>query len=691
MFLKNKRVSLISAIIATVLILNLVIISIFIAFNQFSYNSLAKKQSDKLLSLLYERTELYFNELLNDASSFNQLFCDQIMYEKLFLHNDLSKLEKYSYYTVKNIKNRYPQISVVSYADESGRYLGFRINPDKSVNLMLQDSRNKNKLTIYASDNINSDILAVYEDYLPQVRPWYAPAKQNNITQWSDVYVNYDEIMNLTVSVMTPIFNNDKFYGVIGSDVSLNLINSYLKNDKEIGNGVIYIVDKDNNILAHSGDDSYISVSEGSPPTYNLMSALDVDNPIISSSMQNIVSNNISNSNFSFSLGNKDYYGFVGQFDKPDNLGLRAIIAIPESDLLSNIRIQQIQSLITVLIVVLLSILLGIWVLTLLIQPIQKATHAAKALSNGDFSITLDEGSFKLYETQELVNSFNHMASELKSAFSTIKENELMLESKVNQKTTELQKTYDELLEREKLASLGGLVAGISHEINTPLGVAVSACSYLERQNESLYNTLIHGKLSKENLMNYLESTEESMNIIDINLSRAAELISSFKQISVNQSGSVHTRFLVKDYFESIFLTLKHEYKNKPFEYNINCDEALEIYSYPGAISQIFTNLIMNSLKHGFKDDHILSININVESDDNWVTMNYIDNGSGISAEHIKHIFEPFFTTKRNDGGSGLGLSIVYNIVTATLGGTITCESELNKGVSFTIRIPKSV
>lgn len=691
LFLRNKRVSLISAIITVVLVLNVVIIGIFIAFNQFSYDSLAKKQSDRLLSLLYERTELYFHELLNDATAFNELFCDQITYEQLFLHKDLSSIENFSSYIANKVKSRYSQISVVGYGDEEGRYIGFRINPDESINLMLKDSRTNNKLAIYSSDSINSNVLALYDDYDPRIRPWYEPLKSNAVTQWSNVYVNYDEIMNLTVSVMSPIFYQDKFYGVVTSDVSLNKINSYLNADKEIGNGVIYIIDKDNNILAHSGKEDYISITEGSPPSYNLMSALNVDNPIISTSMKKVVYNNISNDVFSFSLKNQEYFGFIGELDKPDNLGLRAVIAIPENDLLSGIKVQQMQSLITAIVVVTLSILLGIWLLTMIVQPIEKAALAAKELSSGNFSISIDESAFKLYETHELIKSFNIMAAELNLAFSKIKENESILEIKVLEKTSELKKTYDELLEREKLASLGSLVAGISHEINTPLGVAVSAFSYLEELNNSLYEMINAGKLSKDYLVQYLESSEESMDIVDINLSRAAELISSFKEISVNQSGSVHISFLLKDYFDSILLTLKHEYKNKPFEYTIDCDDTLEIYSYPGSISQIFTNLIMNSLKHGFKEDNTLSINISVEYDDKWVTMKYSDNGKGISSENIKHVFEPFFTTKRNDGGSGLGLNIVYNIVTANLGGTITCESELNKGVLFTIKIPKSV
>jgi signal transduction histidine kinase len=685
--MKNKP-PIMFAVIATVLAINIVILSIFIAHNHFSYNSMAAKHSEKLMSIFYDRTELYINKFVTDVSFFNEFLCDEIIYNNYYLSDDLSQIEKYTDYITKKAIDRYPQISAVGYSDELGRFIAFRINPDNTINLMLKDARTENKLAIYSSNNINSDIITVYDSYHPQTRPWYVPVKENPVTQWSDVYVNQDELMNLTISVSTPVFNKNKFIGVVTTDATLNNINDYLKNTSDLGNGIIYIVDKNNNILAHSSEGNYINVSTELNSKYGLMPALNVDNPIIFSSMEKIIHENITNDSFSFTLNNKKYFGFVDELDKIDNLGFRAIVTIPEDDILSDIRIQQYSSLATALIIIILSIIFTIWNLFYIIRPIGKVTNAAKALSNGDFSIDLNEESLKFYETFELVDSFNHMALELKNAFSTIKENEIMLESKVLAKTAELQKTYTELLEREKLASLGGLVAGISHEINTPLGVAVSACSYLQEQNDNLYKTISNARLSKEQFIDYLESASESVSIIDTNLTRAAELVNSFKQISVHQTNSIYVNFLLREYFEMIFLTLKHEYKNLPFEYYINCDEGLELYSNPGAISQIFTNLILNSLKHGFVKNSILAINIDVENNDEELIIYYRDNGRGISDENIKHIFEPFFTTKRTEGGSGLGLSIVYNIVTANLGGTIACESQLNKGVLFTIKIP---
>lgn len=678
------------AIMATVIVINIIILSIFISHNRYSFNLLAEKQSNRLVSMIFDHTETYFNKFLNDASFFNELLSDQIIYGEYHLEDDLSLIEGYTNYITEKSIDRLSNISVVGYSDELGRFIGLRINPDRTTNLMLKDERTKDKLVIYSSDNSKSDVIASYDEYSPQSRPWYIPVKANPTTQWSEIYVNQDELMDLTMTVSTPVFNNDEFYGIVTTDVTLTKINDYLKESSGLDNGIIYILDKQNNILAHSSDENYINIDMGATPSYSLMSAINVSNPIISSSMQIIIDEGITSDSFTFSINNNNYYGYVDELDKASKIGLRAVVAIPEDDLLSNIEVQQYKSLGTVIIIVILGIVLKTWIIYYIIHPIGKVTNAARTLSNGDFSVDLKEESLIFYETYELVYAFNNMALELKYAFSTIMENESLLETKVLEKSEELQATYNELLESEKLASLGGLVAGISHEINTPLGVAVSACSYLQKQNETLYNNISQGKLSKDQFASYLETTSESIDIIDKNLTRATELINSFKQISVNQSSSIKSRFLLREYFETIFLTLKHEYKNLPFEYYIKCDLNLQVYGNPGDISQIFTNLIMNSLRHGIIEDNLFVISIDVEDRDDELIIYYKDNGRGISEDNLKHIFEPFFTTKRNQGGSGLGLNIVYNIVTANLDGTIICESKPDKGVLFLIKIPKS-
>ena len=285
-----------------------------------------------------------------------------------------------------------------------------------------------------------------------------------------------------------------------------------------------------------------------------------------------------------------------------------------------------------------------------------------------------------------------------------LKNENVKLEALIELKTDELNSTMKELMEKEKLASLGSLVAGISHEINTPLGVAVTASSFLKDENYKMLQLINGGQLTRENLANYLGNIEESTQIMLNNLERASNLIASFKNISVNQSTEKEETFNFYGYLQSILLMLKHEYKHTGVKFEIECPEDLNIISYPGAFSQIFTNLIMNSLIHGFKegvegmsfvDGEIISIKVIPVSKDpdqpKSLSIEYRDNGAGIAQENLKHIFDPFFTTARGTGkksGSGLGLNIVYNLVTARLGGTIKCESEPLKGVRFLLEIP---
>ena len=271
------------------------------------------------------------------------------------------------------------------------------------------------------------------------------------------------------------------------------------------------------------------------------------------------------------------------------------------------------------------------------------------------------------------------------------------LETLIEEKTNELNETMKELMEREKMASLGSLVAGISHEINTPLGVAVTAASFLVDENKAIMNTINEGGLTRELLAAYLENANESTRIIQNNLRRAADLIASFKSISADQSTEKEERFNFCDYLQSILLMLKHEYKNTGHRITVECPEDLFLFSYPGAYSQIFTNLIMNSLIHGFREKEAGEIHIRVipaASDSGkkkLLRIEYQDNGAGISKENLKHIFDPFFTTARgtdSKSGSGLGLNILYNLVTTKLGGTVKCKSDPGKGVLFMIEIP---
>lgn len=258
----------------------------------------------------------------------------------------------------------------------------------------------------------------------------------------------------------------------------------------------------------------------------------------------------------------------------------------------------------------------------------------------------------------------------------------------INTMVDSLKRHQQRIDEDEKMAALGNLVAGVAHEINTPLGIGVTTSSYMQKINNQYRQALNEGKFSKQDLIDYMESMNDSLDILQHNLERGSKIIQSFKKIAVDQTYETQEEFNVRQYINDIILSLTHEYKQHNHTFNIKCDENLLINGYPGILAQILTNFIMNSITHGFIGIEHGQIEISAYKENNLFVMRYADNGCGISPEHLQKIFTPFFTTKKSMGGSGLGLNIVYNLVTKKLNGTISVESKLGQGTTFVIKIP---
>jgi PAS domain S-box-containing protein len=252
----------------------------------------------------------------------------------------------------------------------------------------------------------------------------------------------------------------------------------------------------------------------------------------------------------------------------------------------------------------------------------------------------------------------------------------------------ELRAAQVRLVQSEKMAALGSLVAGIAHEINTPLGIGVTAASHVELTVRGLRERFARGQPTRQEMEGFLSSASEACEMVLANLQRAADLIRSFKQVAVDQSSGERRTFSLKPYLDEVLLSLGPQLRRTRHEVLLVCPENLEIDSYPGAYSQIVTNLVLNSLTHGFDGIEHGRIEIEVLREGESLRLRYRDNGRGIAPEHLPKIFDPFFTTKRGLGGSGLGLHVLYNLVTQTLGGTIGCRSKPGEGASFDIDLP---
>lgn len=284
---------------------------------------------------------------------------------------------------------------------------------------------------------------------------------------------------------------------------------------------------------------------------------------------------------------------------------------------------------------------------------------------------------------QEILKLNQELEDKVSSRTKALKESNQELLSTLDK----LHKFQNQLVESEKMASLGDMVAGVAHEVNTPIGLGVTASTLLSDRLDEIKGAFEQKTLKSSQLKKFLNDGEENIQIICRNLDRAAELISSFKKVAVDQSSEADREINLEHFIQDVFLTLAPETKGKCL-LELNCADNIDVITKPGPLNQIIVNLVMNSLIHGFEHTNEGKITLSISQVGQQLLMQYQDNGCGIADDIQDKIFEPFTTTKRGEGGSGLGLHLVYNLVTQALGGTIALVNKNESGVSFEINFP---
>lgn len=248
----------------------------------------------------------------------------------------------------------------------------------------------------------------------------------------------------------------------------------------------------------------------------------------------------------------------------------------------------------------------------------------------------------------------------------------------------------ESLKQSEKMASLGEMVAGVAHEVNTPIGICITVITHMISEIEGLDSRYQTGKMTRNQLETFIKETGSNYEIMLSNLKRSAELIKSFKQVAVDQSSEKIRRFDFKGYIQEILTSLKPKLHRTSHELHVNCPNGIIVSTRPDVFAHIITNFIVNSLVHAFGEATTGRIDICVIPPDNThpcFRLVYKDNGKGMDDETRKRVYEPFYTTKRGVG-TGLGMHIVFNMVTEVLLGRINCRSAVGEGVRFEIEIP---
>lgn len=279
----------------------------------------------------------------------------------------------------------------------------------------------------------------------------------------------------------------------------------------------------------------------------------------------------------------------------------------------------------------------------------------------------------------------------LKETEEALKLLNIELEDRVKSRTEELKLTQNELIDKEKMATLGGLVASITHEMNTPIGISVTATSHLSDRVEEFNKKYQSGDVSQEDFELYQTEVADCARLMLSNLNRATKLIQSFKKVAVDQSHEEVRDFNLKQYLDEIFVSLHPLLSRTKHQYDYQCPEDISLHSQPGVMYQIISNLLNNSIIHAYPDNKIGQLSLTVTREPNGLKIIYKDDGCGMSDEVKQKIFTPFFTTKRGQGGSGLGMNILYNLVNQVLKGKVTLSTAPEQGAIFTIELPEEI
>ena len=349
----------------------------------------------------------------------------------------------------------------------------------------------------------------------------------------------------------------------------------------------------------------------------------------------------------------------------------------------------------------------------LIVRHIYHIMQYSQALSaeNLDTPLELSHRPKEKDELDLLVDAINDMRLTLKNDIVKLEEAENALielnsdlEIKVYDRTAKLAESNkqlqqslddltlakDSLVQSEKMASLGQLVAGVAHEVNTPLGICVTSITALKEKVNDLAKAVNTETLTKSQLTKTLRLLEEYQEIIERSLNKAVELIRGFKSVAVEQHTDPELEINLSQHVNDIVNTVKTMFKRKNYQITVDVDDDLKLVTYPSAWNQILTNFLMNSHIHGFEGRDGGHISIVFSQEGNMLVFEYKDDGVGVSEEIRKRIFDPFITTKRGQGGSGLGMNIVFNLVNSKLNGTIQMLN-MEQGCAFLVKVPLNV
>ncbi len=421
----TTQITLRTAVLIPFVMIFLLAIGVIVYVQKQSYEEVVTDISDKQLSVLTESVHDHLNDYLRKPFTAVNALGHNVSYHNLYHPNDTKDVQAYLLSAFKDLYHSMPQLDVIAFGSETGDFTGFRRESADAYTLMVQDHRTDGNLVIYGSEEISDDIRTVIASYDPRTRPWYQPVAQDKKPHWSPIYANADERQDITLSAMTPVFEQGKFAGVLVTDVRINTFNQFLQELKQETNASVYIMDQAHRLVAHSGQGSVISWgTKFSDKGQRLLADESID-PIIQMSAARVSGQSLTYSDqpytFEFDFNGQRTFSRITPYYDANGLTWFIGTSISETELLGTLPKSQQKSWIVGFLVSLFGIVISMLIFNRVTRPINATATAAQHLAKGDWDSTMPKPGY-VYETTVLVQAFNEMKGNLKASFKALRE-----------------------------------------------------------------------------------------------------------------------------------------------------------------------------------------------------------------------------------------------------------------------------